>query len=217
MAFVQASLLGRDEPSFDDRFRGVVRHELTQGAWYDYMPGFVRGHETLFERLAGTTTWRTIHEQIYDRTVQAPRVVASLPEDGPGDPLVAGIQTALLARYGEAFLRVSLAMYRDGRDSVAWHGDRVARTMETTFVATVSLGEPRKVLLRPRGGGASRALTLGWGDLFVMGGTCQRTWQHSVPKTAHAGPRIAVMFRPVWETPTEPDATASITCSRPTS
>jgi alkylated DNA repair dioxygenase AlkB len=41
---------------------------------------------------------------------------------------------------------------------------------------------------------------LGGGDLFVMGGTAQRTWRHGVPKVAEAGPRIAVMFRPAWVT-----------------
>ena len=41
-------------------------------------------------------------------------------------------------------------------------------------------------------------LMLGWGDLLVMGGSCQRTWQHSIPKVAHALPRMAVMFRPTW-------------------
>jgi alkylated DNA repair dioxygenase AlkB len=205
LAFVQTSLLGRDEPSFDDGFRGIARRELANGAWFDYMRGFVHGHETLFEELRRTTAWRTIHEQMYDKTVEAPRLVGGLPDDGPGHPLLASIQDALSLRYGERFARVSLALYRDGKDSVAWHGDRVARKMNTTFVATVSLGEPRKVLLRPYGGGASVGLTLGWGDLFVMGGTCQRTWQHSVPKVARAGPRIAVMFRPVWELPGESD------------
>ena len=204
MAFVQTSLLGREEPSFDHRFGTLVRRELEGGAWYEHGGGFIRGHETLFEHLRSTTAWRTMYEQMYDRTVQAPRVVASLPADGPGHPLVASIQEALSARYGESFSRVSLALYRDGRDSVAWHGDRVARRMNTALVATVSLGEPRKFLLRPYGGGASFGLMLGWGDLLVMGGTCQRTWQHSVPKTVHAGPRIALMFRPVWEEPDQP-------------
>jgi len=40
--------------------------------------------------------------------------------------------------------------------------------------------------------------TLGRGDLVVMGGTCQRTWRHGIPKVANAGPRIALMFRPKW-------------------
>jgi alkylated DNA repair dioxygenase AlkB len=201
VSFVQASLLGREEPSFDDRFARIARHELSHGAWYDYQEGFIRGHETLFEIFATTTSFRTVQEKMYDRTVDVPRVVASLPGDGPGHPIVARIQKALAARYGEQFPRVSMAMYRGGRDSVAWHGDRVARQMNTALVATVSLGEPRKFLLRPYGGGASIGLTLGWGDLLVMGGTCQRTWQHSVPKTSHAGPRIALMFRPTWEVP----------------
>jgi alkylated DNA repair dioxygenase AlkB len=202
----QQGLLGREEPSLDERFQGIARHALAGGAWYDIMSGFVGGHETLFDWLARTTAWRTVSEQMYDRTVQVPRVLATLPDHGPGHPIIGKIQAALSARYGESFSRVSMAMYRDGQDSVAWHGDRVARKMDTALVATVSLGQPRKLLLRPYGGGESRALTLGWGDLFVMGGTCQRTWQHSVPKTAHAGPRIALMFRPVWEAPTEPDS-----------
>src|SRR5215471_16669357 len=95
--------------------------------------------------------------------------------------------------------RISLAYYRDGRDSVAWHGDRLGRLIDDTVVAILSLGEPRRFLLRPAAGGASRAFDLGWGDLLVMGGSCQRTWQHAVPKAVQAGPRMSVQFRPVTE------------------
>jgi alkylated DNA repair dioxygenase AlkB len=53
------------------------------------------------------------------------------------------------------------------------------------------------LLLRPRGGGASLRYEIGHGDVLVMGGSCQRTWEHAVPKTARAvGPRISVQFRP---------------------
>ncbi len=62
-------------------------------------------------------------------------------------------------------------------------------------MAIVSLGEPRPFRLRPTGGGASVGFELGAGDLLVMGGTCQRTWQHSVPKARHAGPRLSLSFR----------------------
>jgi alkylated DNA repair dioxygenase AlkB len=81
---------------------------------------------------------------------------------------------------------------------VAWHGDTVARELPNALVATVSVGAPRRFSLRPKGGGRSLSLSLGWGDLLVMGGTIQRTWQHSVPKTASAAPRISIMFRPAW-------------------
>ena len=92
-----------------------------------------------------------------------------------------------------------MGYYRDGADSVAWHGDTTARDLdEPTLVATVSLGAPRRFLLRPRGGGRSIAFPLGRGDLFVMGGLCQRTWRHAVPKVPRALPRLAIMFRPIW-------------------
>jgi alkylated DNA repair dioxygenase AlkB len=81
---------------------------------------------------------------------------------------------------------------------VAWHGDTIGRGMtEDTMVAIVSLGAPRSLLLRRRGGGRALRHELGHGDLLVMGGSCQRTWEHAVPKTTRAaGPRISVQFRP---------------------
>jgi alkylated DNA repair dioxygenase AlkB len=62
-------------------------------------------------------------------------------------------------------------------------------------VAIVSVGESRKLLVRPRGGGRSVPFALGRGDLFVTGGASQRQWEHSVPKSAGAGPRISIAFR----------------------
>lgn len=67
--------------------------------------------------------------------------------------------------------------------------------IEQPIVVLVSLGEPRRFLLRPKGGGRSRAFQLGRGDLLVTGGKTQRLWEHSVPKVAHAGPRISFAFR----------------------
>ena len=103
-----------------------------------------------------------------------------------------------IAILGERFVTAGCCFYRDGRDSVAWHGDRIGRGRHSdTMVAIVSFGDPRRLALRPRGGGDSIAVEMGHGDLVVMGGSCQRTWEHSVPKAAHAGPRISVQFRPL--------------------
>jgi len=152
------------------------------------------------DALVRETAWRRERRRMYDRVVEVPRLVASLPDDGPGHPLVEQIRALLSAHYATAFTRVSMGYYRDGADSVAWHGDTTARDMdEPTLVATVSLGAPRRFLLRPRGGGRSLAFPLGRGDLFVMGGLCQRAWQHAVPKVARALPRVAVMFRSIWD------------------
>ena len=98
-------------------------------------------------------------------------------------------------RYRVPFTQVGANLYRDGTDSVAWHGDRVARELPEAVVALVSLGATRPLRLRPTGGGESVSFPLASGDLLVMGGSCQRTWQHSVPKVRACGPRISVQFR----------------------
>jgi alkylated DNA repair dioxygenase AlkB len=200
----QLTLLeGGGPPGIDPTFSGIRRRELAGGAWVEYAPAWVRGQQGLFDHLARTTAWRLENREMYDRTVQVPRLIAGLPRDGPGHPALEQMRAALDARYRTEFARIGMALYRDGNDSVAWHGDYVARELATdTLVATVSLGEPRRFLLRPaEGGGASVAYSLGWGDLIVMGGSCQRTWRHSIPKARHAEPRMAIMFRPVWEAP----------------
>ena len=198
MSAGQRSLFGGREVAVDGAFGTLRRRELDGGAWVDYAPGWLAGHDALLDHLVRTTTWQQPQREMYDRTVDVPRLCASLPDDGPGHPAVETMRRALSARYAVDLPHVSLGYYRDGRDSVAWHGDHVAREMDEALVATVSLGEPRRLLLRPTGGGVSVGFSLGWGDLFVMGGSAQRTWQHAVPKVAHADPRLAVMFRPTW-------------------
>ncbi len=136
---------------------------------------------------------------MYDRMVDVPRLTAGLPRDGPVPPVLAQISGSLTERYAEPIDRIGLAWYRDGRDSVAPHGDQVARDMHTTVMATVSCGARRRFLLSPVAGGPSVPFELGRGDLLVMGGTIQRTWRHGVPKTAKpVGPRLCIMFRPAW-------------------
>ena len=195
---VQRSLLGRGDPAFDPSFRGLTHHDLGEGAWYEYVPDWVDGQERLFESLSASTDWQSQQRQMYDRQVEVPRLIASLPTNGPGHPLLTEMRRALEFRYDSDFPNITLALYRDGNDSVAWHGDYVARERDSAVIATLSLGAPRRFLLRPKGGGASRALSLGWGDLIVMGGTCQRTWDHSIPKVKHADPRMVVMFRSAY-------------------
>jgi alkylated DNA repair dioxygenase AlkB len=181
----------------------VTRQVLGRGAWVDLLPGWLSGADALFDDLLAQVPWRAERRQMYERVVDVPRLVCFY---GDEDPLPhADLVTArefLNAHYqavlGEPFTTAGLCLYRDGRDSVAWHGDTIGRgKAEDTMVAIVSLGSPRTFRLRPRGGGATIAHQLGHGDLIVMGGSCQRTWEHSIPKTARAvGPRISVQFRP---------------------
>jgi alkylated DNA repair dioxygenase AlkB len=207
---MQASLLDvAAEPELG-RLRGsVTRTDLGRGAWVDLLPGWLSGADLLFDRLVDDVPWYAERRQMYDRVVDVPRLLCFYGQDEPlPDPVLARARDALSAYYadelGEPFRTAGLCFYRDGRDSVAWHGDTLGRSRtEDTMVAILSLGTPRRLLLRPRGphgaGGTGQALRypLGHGDLLVMGGSCQRTWEHAVPKTNQpVGPRVSVQFRP---------------------
>ncbi|MFF1276816.1 alpha-ketoglutarate-dependent dioxygenase AlkB [Streptomyces marokkonensis] len=182
---------------------GLRRTELGRGAWIDVLPGWLGGSDALFELLAAEVPWRAERRQMYDQVVDVPRLLSYYRAGDPlPHPVLAEAREALSAHYagelGEPFATAGLCYYRDGRDSVAWHGDRIGRgAREDTMVAILSVGAPRDLLLRPTGGGHTVRRPLGHGDLIVMGGSCQRTWEHSVPKsTRAAGPRVSVQFRP---------------------
>jgi len=194
----QPSLLDGPECTVDGGFRGVVRHDLGAGAWVDLVPGWLSGADELFDRLLRDTPWAQREVRMYERTLPEPRLTHrwSVPE--VPEPVLREAADLLSAHYDIAFTQVGANLYRDGADSVAWHGDRVARERDTALVALISLGGVRPFRLRPHGGGASVGFLPGPGDLLVMGGTCQRTWQHGVPKVRSAAARISVQFRHLY-------------------
>jgi len=196
----QPSLLDdATQPAVDETFASLERADLDAESWVDYAPGWVGGADELFAELLGATQWGQRTRMMFDKRVVEPRLTSSWRAER-GEPLdppvLEDMRRLLSARYDVELDSMGMNLYRDGRDSVAWHGDRIARQIERPVVALVSLGHPRKFLLRPRGGGRSRAFELGRGDLLVTGGRTQRLWQHSVPKVASAaGPRISLAFR----------------------
>ncbi len=181
----------------------IERTVLTRGAWVDVRRNWLAAADDVLAALVRDVPWRAERRQMYDRVVDVPRLVHTYGVGEPlPHPLLEQAREALSAHYlpelGEPFVTAGCCYYRDGRDSVAWHGDTIGRgRSQDTMVAIVSFGDPRRLQLRPRGGGGSLAFTLGHGDLVVMGGSCQRTWEHAVPKVAHAGPRFSVQFRPL--------------------
>ncbi|MEU7892306.1 alpha-ketoglutarate-dependent dioxygenase AlkB [Nonomuraea sp. NPDC049152] len=182
----------------------VRRVDLGRGAWIDLRPGWIGGADALLHRLIAGVAWHAERRHMYDRVVDVPRLLAFYEEGRPlPEPVLEEARAALDEHYGaelgEPFATAGLCFYRDGRDSVAWHGDTIGRgSTEDTMVAIVSVGAPRALMLRPRGGGGATVRhELGHGDLIVMGGSCQRTWEHAIPKTARpVGPRISIQFRP---------------------
>ena len=201
---LQGSLLDTaDHLELRELATGLQRTVLTRGAWVDYRPGWLAGADELFDRLHRTVPWHAERREMYERMVDVPRLLKFYGEgEALPHPVLDEARSALSRHYaaelGEPFLTAGMCLYRDGRDSVAWHGDRIGRAKNLdTMVAILSVGSARSLMLRPRGGGESLGFSLGHGDLVVMGGSCQRTWDHCIPKTAKTvGPRISIQFRP---------------------
>ncbi|WP_431945055.1 alpha-ketoglutarate-dependent dioxygenase AlkB [Micromonospora marina] len=196
--------LAEQGPALGPLAGALRRHELSRGAWVDHLPGWVRGSDEVLDTLRHDVPWRAERRTMYDTEVDVPRLLCWYAAGRPlPHPMLTAARDALTRHYapelGEPFVTAGMCLYRDGRDSVAWHGDTHGRSAHTdTMVAIVSFGSPRALLLRPRGGrGGSLRFPLGHGDLVVMGGSCQRTWEHAVPKTTRpVGPRVSVQFRP---------------------
>ena len=119
------------------------------------LPGWLEGADQVFAELVEAVPWRAERRPMYDNVVDVPRLLHTY---GVGEPLphpaLTEAREALSAHYapelGEPFVTAGCCYYRDGHDSVAWHGDNIGRgRLQDTMVAIVSLGSPRKLQLRP--------------------------------------------------------------------
>lgn len=194
---VQPSLFGTGPSADPHALRGIRRTCLAGGAWIDHLEGWLTDDLAVFDALRDLVPWQQASRTMYERVVDVPRLTAWCKDPWalPHPSLVRAFES-LNGHYGpEPFTTAGLCWYRDGRDSVAWHGDTIGAKHADTIVAIVSVGAARPLLLRPRAGGPSLSFALGHGDLLVMGGTCQRTWEHAVPKSRSAGTRMSIQFR----------------------
>jgi alkylated DNA repair dioxygenase AlkB len=194
----QPTLFGSGDARVDRGLSGLVRTYLDTSSWVDVCPGWLHGSDAAFEELVHNVEWGQRNRWMYDRVVDEPRLTAWQRVD-LANPLprsfLEDARAALSKHYEVEFDSMGINFYRDGTDSVAWHRDRIPKEIVDPIVALVSIGEPRKFLLRPHGGGRSQAFKLGHGDLLVTGGQTQRRFEHSVPKVASSGPRISLAFR----------------------
>jgi alkylated DNA repair dioxygenase AlkB len=212
MVVSQRSLLGSGEPvvARDTPFERV---QLDDRSWVDVARGWLRGADTLLDVFVMTVEWQQGRRWMYERMVDDPRLSRWFRGDEPlPHAVLPRMRAALEARYCVPLSGPGLNYYRDGRDSVAFHRDRELRYVDDTIIAIVTLGARRPFLIRPRGGGPSRDIAPAAGDLLVMGGRCQRDWEHGVPKVAHAGPRISVTWR--WSSRTGPPERSSWRAAR---
>lgn len=151
-----------------------------------------------FELLRDRAHWESMQRPMYDRVVAVPRLlsgyrVEDFPQDLPLHPMLARVQALVPAPYTSA----GLNLYRDGSDSVAMHGDKLHSLREGHPITLVSLGAPRRMLIRANAGARETvSIDLMPGSVLSMSHAAQTTHQHGIPKTRRAvGPRMSVVFR----------------------
>lgn len=152
---------------------------------------------SVFEQLLAAVPWRSERRMMYEREVDVPRLVASARID---DALIAPLAEVLpvVERVGGVrFTSIGMNLYRDGRDSVAPHNDRLPELVAGQPIALLSLGATRRMTIRSKAT-PRRILDLDLepGSLLVMSYETQHHYDHGIPKTtAEVGPRISVAFR----------------------
>jgi len=183
----------------------VERTWLDDRSWVDLWPGWLAGAEQLYDHLVATVAFQQGRIYRYDHWVDEPRLGAGYSTASAPHPALLEAQRALQHHYGVRFDGASIALYRDGRDMVAFHRDRDMRWLDDTVIALLVLGARRPFAIRPRtnryaheapGKGATHHFTPGEGDLLVMGGGTQAGWEHSViPRPGLLGGRMSVQWR----------------------
>ncbi|BBY24793.1 alpha-ketoglutarate-dependent dioxygenase AlkB [Mycobacterium stomatepiae] len=181
-------------------FENATEHRLDEQSWITHVPGFLTGHMRLVDELATLDVWEQRQRWMYDRMVDEPRLTGEYADLTAAPALLAGLAATLGERLGVPYDRIWMNWYRDHHDGTGWHADRPANQVPTAIVPVLSLGPPRRFLLRPIGGGPSTVFTPAGGDLIIMQGRCQRDWQHCVPKQkTPAGARISLNFSSVTQ------------------
>ncbi len=189
------TLFGYGEPAIAHSWQ-AERIELDPCCWIDYSRGFLSGADQLLMQLEECIEWFRGRRLMYGQWYDEPRRTGTTARTGAAVPLVVDvIRSELSAHYGMAFRGLFCNFYETGQDSVAWHADSIGRTEVDPLVAIISLGGPRTFAMRPQSGGPSHGVQLDSGDLLVMGGATQHHWEHAVPKTRTAAPRMSVTMR----------------------
>jgi hypothetical protein len=181
----------------------VERLDLDEGSWVDVVRGLVPRGDEVHDSLLPAANWEQGQVFRYERWIESPRQMAAYRTGT--EPAIDEVDAWLRQRYGVPFTAPALALYRDERDSVAFHRDRELGWLDDTVIAVLTFGARRPWLVKPLGGRRNFVdddladafdFAPGSGDLLVMGGATQARWLHAVPKVhGRCRTRISVQWR----------------------
>jgi alkylated DNA repair dioxygenase AlkB len=180
----------------DEAFSTATRIQLDETSWVDHVAGWLEGDSELMDVLMEQADWQQRSRWMYTKMVTEPRLTAEYPVIADAPQSVLGyLAEVLAAHYKRPYTRLWMNWYRDNNDGTGWHADRPANKLDEAVIPVLSLGASRRFLIRAAGGGPSTTITTHGGDLVVMGGRCQKDYQHSVPKQRQAaGARLSLNF-----------------------
>jgi len=164
-----------------------------------YVPEVLGADECadLFAWLREAIPWEQSTMWMYDRDVTVPRLTAWYGVGETTPPEVDALRVRMCERFGAPFNAVGMNLYRNGRDSVAWHSDKNEHLIPNPNIAVLSLGAPREMQVRPKQPPRHTiGVVLEPGSVFLMTGNAQDRYEHCIPKlSAQVDERISVVFR----------------------
>lgn len=167
--------------------------------------------DALYQQLSQQLNWRQDSIRLFGRQVKIPRLQVFQGEPGiryrysgltleteVWHPAVERLRQQIEQISEQTFNSVLINYYRNGQDGMGWHSDDEPELGQNPTIASLTLGQPRRFLLRHRSEKPipQQELLLGNGSLLIMSGQLQHYWQHSIPKSKRVlRGRINLTFR----------------------
>jgi alkylated DNA repair dioxygenase AlkB len=175
----------------------MIQYSIPDGN-LSYDAGFYNKKEAdkLYEILMSELALRQNDIVIFGKEYKTPRLEGFYSKNGerygysgrrmesiPFSPVLKTICNKIESKTSQKFNSVLINLYRDGQDSNAWHSDDENELGINPFIASLSLGEARKIQFKHKSKGYKIEEILTHGSLMLMSGSLQTFWKHQIPKT----------------------------------